>query len=252
MIVNGTLGEEKKILLDNGFFFGKGLFETMLVKSNSILFLKEHLERMNKGLKIIGIDKKIEPKEVIAALEKLKIKDGILKLTVSEKNNIFTCRANNYTEKMYNDGFKLKISQLRRNKYSTTTYLKSLNYFDNILEHDKCKIEGYDEVLFLNADNEIAEGSVSNIFFIKNNIIYTPRVDCGLLNGTIRKYILKNYNVIEGNFSKKQLLQANEIFLTNSVMGIMPVSKIEDKVFREKDIVYSIINDYREYVKNSI
>ncbi|MDF2504032.1 aminotransferase class IV [Clostridium sp.] len=251
MIINDNLSEDEKIVVDRGFFFGKGLFETMLVKNNNILFLKEHMERINEGLKIIGIDKKVEPKEIIDSLKKLSFTDGVLKLVVSEKNTVFTCRKNNYTEDMYNKGFKLKISELKRNKYSTITYLKSLNYLDNILEHDKCKREGYDEVLFLNTDNEITEGSVSNIFFIKNNIIYTPRVECGLLNGTIRKYILKKYNVIEGSFRREQLMEADEIFVTNSIMGIMPVSKIEDKVFKEKDMVYSIINDYREYVSSS-
>ncbi|WP_010237291.1 aminotransferase class IV [Clostridium arbusti] len=251
MIINDNLSEDEKIVVDRGFFFGKGLFETMLVKNNNILFLKEHMERINEGLKIIGIDKKIGSKEVIDSLKKLSFTDGVLKLVVSEKNTVFTCRKNNYTEDMYNKGFKLKISELKRNKYSTITYLKSLNYLDNILEHDRCKREGYDEVLFLNTDNEITEGSVSNIFFIKNNIIYTTRVECGLLNGTIRKYILKKYNVIEGSFRMEQLMEADEIFVTNSIMGIMPVSKIEDKVFKEKDMVYSIINDYREYVSSS-
>lgn len=250
MLINGKLKKDE-IYIDNGFYFGEGLFETMLVYNNNILFLKEHIERMNEGLKIIGIEKKIEEKEAIEALKKLKCTEGVLKLAVSEKNNIFTLRKNNYTEDMYNRGFRLKISKLKRNKYSTITYLKSLNYLDNILEHRKCKEEGYDEVLFFNSDNEITEGSVSNIFFIKDNTIYTPSVDCGLLNGTIRKYMLKNHTVVEGKFGNKELMEADEVFLTNSVMGIMRVSKIEKKIFQEKKVICDIMSDYRGYVEST-
>lgn len=249
MLINGESNKDE-IYIDNGFHFGEGLFETMLVHNNNILFLKEHIKRLNEGLKIIGINKKIEEEEVIAALGKLKSKDGVLKLVVSEKNNVFAWRKNNYTVDMYNRGFKLKISKLKRNKYSTTTYLKSLNYLDNILENKKCKEEGYNEVIFLNTDNEITEGSISNIFFIKNNIIYTPSVDCGLLDGTIRKYILKNYTVLQGKFSKKELMEADEVFLTNSVMGIMRVSEIESNIFKEKRVTCDIMSDYKEYIES--
>lgn len=250
MIIDGEL-KENKIYIDNGFYFGEGLFETMLIYNNRILFLREHIDRINEGLKTIGIDKKIEEKEVINALKELKFKDGVLKLVVSEKNNIFTWRKNNYTKAMYDNGFKLKMSSLRRNKDSIVTYLKSLNYLDNMSEHRKCKEEGYDEVLFLNSDNEIAEGSVSNIFFIKDNTIYTPNVNCGLLDGTIRKYILKNYSVVEGKFSKDKLLEADEIFLTNSIMGIMPVYKFENRIFKEKKLTCDIMSYYKFYIEHT-
>lgn len=249
MLINGQLKEDN-ICLDNGFFFGEGLFETMLVYNNNILFLKEHLERINDGLKILDIHKKISEEEITKAAEKLKCRDGVLKLVVSERNNIIVYRNNNYTEDMYNKGFKLKISKLRRNKYSFITYLKSLNYLDNILEHRKCKKEGYDEVLFLNSDSEITEGSISNIFFIKDKKIYTPSIDCGLLNGTIRKYMLKNYSVVQGNFTKKDLIEADEIFVTNSVMGIMPVCQLENIFFKEKGLTCDIMRDYKSYVKD--
>ncbi|AJA47947.1 aminodeoxychorismate lyase [Clostridium pasteurianum DSM 525 = ATCC 6013] len=248
MLINGRLKEDI-IYADNGFFFGEGLFETMRVSNNSILFLEEHLERINSGLKILGINKKMSKEYIINSAEKLKCRDGVLKLAVSEKNDIVVCRDNNYTEDMYSRGFKLKISKLRRNKYSIITYLKSLNYLDNILEHRRCKEEGYDEVLFLNLEDEITEGSISNVFFIRDKKIYTPSVDCGLLDGTIRKYILKNYSVVQGKFTKENLIEADEIFLTNSVMGIMPVCQFENIFFEEKVLTCSIMSTYSSYVK---
>lgn len=249
MIINGVL-QGNNIHIDNGFFFGEGLFETMLIHNGNVIFLKEHLERINKGLKILNINKEIDEKEIVGAIKKLNCKSGVLKLAVSDKNNIITVRDNNYNEDMYKRGFKLKLSELRRNKYSISTYLKSLNYLDNILEFRKCKKEGYDEVIFLNPDNDVTEGSISNIYFIKNNKIYTPALICGLLDGTIRKYILKNYSVAEGKFTMKDLMTADEIFVTNSIMGIMPVCEIENKFFEERSLTGNIIKNYRWYIEN--
>ncbi|MEY7999938.1 aminotransferase class IV [Clostridium sp. Mt-5] len=243
IILNGNLTEDGRIFADSGFYFGRGLFETMLVKKNP-LFLKEHLDRINEGLKVLNIGKSITEKEILDAVKKLNCNDKILKLVVTEQNTIFTCRVNKYSPEQYKRGFKLKIASIKRNPYSKITYLKSLNYVENILEHDQCVSEGYDEALFLNTEDFIAEGSMSNVFFVKDNKIYTPSLNCGILNGTIRKYIISNYKVIEGKFTKDFIKNSQEIFLTNSVMGIMKVSSICDKKFDEFAAVNKIAQKY--------
>lgn len=249
IILNGELVDNEKILLDSGFYFGRGLFETIYVGQKPA-FLREHLDRINEGLKAIGIDKSIDREEVIKAASQLKCKNNVLKLVVTEKNTIFTSRKNNYTDESYEMGFKVKISEIKRNEYSSLTYLKSMNYLENILEHEKCIKEGYNEVVFFNTKDDLAEGSVSNVFFIKNNCIYTPKVECGLLNGTIRKYIISKYDVIEGNFKKQDLLNADAIFLTNSIMGIMKVSEFSKVKFKDNIIIKNIYEDYKSCIKN--
>lgn len=248
IILNGELRSEEKVNIDSGFYFGRGLFETMLVK-NKPIFLKDHLNRINSGLKIIGVDKQVTEEEVLVAIEKLNCRDCVLKLLVTEKNIIYTTRKNNYTEEQYKKGFSVKISSVKRNPYSTLTYLKSINYLENILEHEKCIKEGYNEVLFFNTDDELAEGSVSNVFFIKDKKIYTPSVSCGLLNGTVRKFIISNYYVIEGKFSKDDLMNADEIFLTNSIMGIMKVSNICGKDINSIYYAEDIRRNYEQAIR---
>lgn len=247
IILNGEVTDGEKAFLDQGLYFGKGLFETILFK-NEAVFLEEHLNRINAGLKVIGINNSIQKQDVVDAANKLKCKDCILKLVITEKNIIFTTRENNYTKELYEKGFKVKISSVKRNQYSQITYLKSLNYLENILEHDKCIAEGYNETLFCNVDNNLCEGSVSNVYFVKNNTIYTPAIECGLLNGTIRKFIVNNFEVVEGKFDKEDLINSHGIFLTNSIMGVMKVSNLCGKSFKDNIIIENIRQNYENYI----
>lgn len=248
ILLNGELQDSEKIHLDSGFYFGRGLFETMLVKRKPV-FLTEHLNRINSGLKIIGVNKKITEEDILEAVSKLKCEDCVLKLVVTDKNVIYTTRKNNYTEEQYKKGFSIKISTVKRNPYSKITYLKSLNYLENILEHEECIEEGYNEVIFFNTSGKLAEGSVSNVFFIKDKKIHTPSTDCGLLNGTVRKFIVNNYDVIEGEFNEQDLINSDEVFLTNSIMGVMKVSKLSNKYIKSSGITETIRKKYEEYIK---
>lgn len=215
-----------------------------MIVNNIPLFIEYHLYRINKGLSIIGIDKEITEDEVMDAVNKLQCNNCVLKLVVTEKNTLFNTRKNNYTEERYKRGFKVTISSARRNEFSQLTYLKSLNYLENILEHEKCIDEGYNEVLFFNTGDKLSEGSVSNVFFTKNEKIYTPSKKCGLLEGTVRKFIINNFDVTEGEFSKDDLMSADSVFLTNSIMGVMKVSNIDDRSFNECSIIEKIKKVY--------
>ena len=243
ILLNGKLEDSDIINLDSGLNFGRGLFETMLIKERP-LFLKQHVDRINKGLPLIGIDKTITLEEVLDAAQMLQCTNSVLKLVVTEKNVLFTTRKNSYSEVHYKNGLRATISKVRKNATSPLVYLKSLNYLDNILEHENALRAGFDEVLFLNADGYLAEGSLSNIFFIKGDKIYTPSLGCGLLDGIIRKFIIEHFNVIEGSFNEHDLLSADSAFLTNSIMGIMKVSTLDDRRYVESGIIKAIQDAY--------
>ena len=92
-------------------------------------------------------------------------------------------------------------------------------------------------MIFLNSKGQLAEGSLSNLFFIKDNVIYTPADDCGLLPGIMRHKVVEllEENTIscqKGHYSLEELLAADEVFVTNSLMEIMPVNRIDDQVFK--------------------
>lgn len=109
---------------------------------------------------------------------------------------------------------------------------------------------GYDEPIFLNSKNQITEGATSNIFVVVGDKIYTPKLSCGLLNGIVRQYIVSNYDVIESEIDLEFLNNADEIFLTNSLFGIMPVNNLEKKVFKSQKISKEIFSHYKKYLGN--
>lgn len=248
IIVNEKLYDESKVNFIEGLSFGRGLFETILVKKEPI-FLPEHVERINAGLIKIGINKHITQEYVRENIAKLRCENCGLKMIVTSNNITFTKRKISYIEKQYIDGFSLLVSDNRRNKYSSLTYLKSINYLDNILEREKTLNAGYDEALFLNTDNEISEGCVSNIFFINQGKVYTPAVECGLLNGVVRKYVINKYNAIEGKYNISDLYESDGVFITNSLMGIMKVIKINKQSIHQTDMIQKMRDDYNKFLK---
>jgi 4-amino-4-deoxychorismate lyase len=245
---------EDKISLDSGFFFGRGAFETILVKEKPV-FLEEHIQRLNSGLSTLGVNKKITEAEVYEAVQKIHCKNCVLKIMVSEKNTVIKTREVAYKNSDYEQGFSLALSEVRRNAHSNLTYVKSFNYVENIIERDKVISRGYNEALFLNTEGFISEGAVSNIFFIEKGVIFTPKVKCGLLPGIIREFVLQNswamgFKIQEGEFTLDRLMEAQGVFITNSVIGIMKVVKIENKVINESNVVSEIKRYYDRYVES--
>jgi 4-amino-4-deoxychorismate lyase len=243
---------EDHIVLDNGYFFGMGVFETIAVEKGKPLFLPWHLERMEKGLDTLGISKKMflekATSEAIAQyLNTHPMQHGALKIMASEQNLIFTTRENPYTDKDYKKGLRLDISPVLRNETSPFTYVKSFHYGDNLLEKKRAKQQNYDETLFLNTKGQITETSASNIFFVKNKQLYTPLVKCGLLDGILRRYLIETYKVQEVVLTPIDFPNFDEAFLTNSLMGIMPVLSIGKHSFSTREYTDDLLNVWKKY-----
>ena len=222
----------EKIQLDNGYFFGRGAFETILIKNHPI-FLKEHVDRLNNAIEFLNIGDRVDVRYIENILDRLNLKNCGLKVVVTEKNIVFQSRPLTYTSGDYLRGFSLKISEVSRNSTSRINNIKSINYLEN-----------YDEVIFFNEKGYLAEGSVSNIFVVSSGEIFTPGVEEGLLQGTIREYLLGKYIITEKKITIEDLLNADEVFITNSLLGIMGVSKIEDKIFSNNKMTNKIREEY--------
>ena len=172
------------------------------------------------------------------------MENGVLKLTVSKENITITSRKNTYTTEQYEKGFELEYSNIRRNETSPFTYMKTLNYSDCIWEKRKAKENGFDEPIFLNTKGEICEGATTNIFFVSKDKIATPPVSSGLLNGIMRQYIMKIANVEERIIRPENISEFTEIFLTNSLLGIMPVKRLGEHTFNSRNIANKLIAEY--------
>ncbi|MGI6010131.1 MAG: aminotransferase class IV [Ruminococcus sp.] len=241
------------VKMDEGLAFGLGVFETIAIEQKKPLFLKEHLDRMRRGAKTLGfwnkeLEEKISLPRIFSRLESQPSERGALKIIATPKNVVFSWRDNPYQKEDYDRGFSLKISQIQRNETSPLTYMKTLNYGDNIMEKRKALSEGADEPVFLNSRGEFAEGATTNLFFVKDGEIFTPAVSCGLLPGVVRGFVMENFSVREQRIFKEERADFEEVFVTNSLLGIMPVRRLGDKEFTERRFVQKVQKKYRNLI----
>lgn len=234
------------VKLDGGFYFAQGVFETILIKKEAI-FLEEHINRLNKSIDIMNLGEHIDTKFIKNFIKEEKLKNIVLKIVVTEKNIVFSTREIKYSKEDYENGFKIKLSSVLRNPTSRMTYIKSLSYNENLYEYNKANKEGFNEVVFLNIYDNIAEGATSNIFIIKDKKIYTPMISDGILPGVVRNWVIENFKVCEKHLNKKDLYSADEVFITNSVLGIMKVVQFEEKKYNT-NVVEKIRSEYEQFI----
>ncbi|MGN0399303.1 MAG: aminotransferase class IV [Blautia sp.] len=238
---------------DEGYFFGMGAFETVAVEEGNPVLLKEHYERLFRAMDFFHLklsEDELEEK-VGKALEEplMKIGRKVLKITVSEKNLLVTTRENIYGEKYYERGFTADYSCVRRNETSPFTYHKTLNYGDCLREKHLAHNRGIDEPVFLNTKDILAEGATTNVFFVKNGAIFTPSVECGILPGILREYICERNPVQETEIYPEEIEIYEEMFLTNSLLGIMPVVSLGSHCFSSRSVSQRLMEEYRKFCR---
>ncbi len=269
-----------KITLDEGFQFGLGAFETIAVEAGKPIFLDKHLKRLERAAEFLYLgtlsERGITEKQILRYLEEQAqlpesranfanitqfsesrenfsdITHCALKIMLSKENVVFSMRANPYTPERYEKGFVLDISPVKRNETSSLVYHKTMNYGDCILEKRNAAAAGVDERLFLNTKDQICEGTVSNIFFVKQGKLYTPDTRCGLLPGILREYICETQHVEEVIIYPENLKEYEECFVTNSLMGIMPVRQIEETSFTEEKVTQTLLAKYQKLIANDV
>ena len=246
-----------KIELDQGYQFGLGAFETIALEHGHPVFLERHLNRMEKAaefLKLGSLESRgITCEEVLDYLVNIAEEEkqhGALKIMLSEKNVVFQVRGNHYREEQYRQGFVMDFSEIRRNETSPLVGYKTMNYGDCILEKRAAAEAGMDERIFLNTCEEISEGTISNIFFVRGGKLETPAMGCGLLPGIIREYLCETEEAEETVIYQEMLNHYEECFVTNSLMGIMPVKQLGDRTFTQFGRTLDLREKYLKLIQN--
>ena len=221
------------------------------------LHIDKHYSRMERGAGILGIpfiDRTKFLNTVDQAVTESGVDDAYVKLCLLAKGGL------NYYEhasqadiavvvKEYEPrerGVKTCISKIRRSSESPVHRLKSLNYLDNILARRESITEGCDESIFLNERGEVAEGSASNIFWVKGNTLYTPSIECGILPGTTRELLLSSAGQLgldteEGFYSPEFLSGSACVFLTNALIGCLRVTDFNRLILSQNGEHYEAI-----------
>ena len=241
IIVNGQKDPPNSIIYDEGLQFGRGVFETLLV-DEAPQYLPQHLARLSRGMAALKLPHDVSAADIRELIATFSIKHCVLKILATERNLILSTRENPYKEADYRRGIRLQTSAIRRNPSSPATFIKSINALDNFVARQQALEHGYDEALLLNTSGHVAEGSRSNIFWSKNGVLYTPALACGLLDGIMRQQILDREKVCEGMFSLAGLYAADEVFVTNSVIGVMKVTAVDEKAFDGNGVMHSFLS----------
>lgn len=212
--------------MDEGLSFGLGFFETILLREKPY-YLEDHLYRLNQSLKHFGIDRSLQVETVQEFIKHHSLKDTVLKLIVTQKNQFALLRPIPYDSDRYCNGKKVGFSKVIRSLHSQLISHKTLNYGENMLALRSAQQAGYDDCLFLNENGNVTESAIANLFIIQNDHLLTAPLDDGLLPGVIRSKILSHFPVLETHLSREQVKSCQAAFLSNSVMGVMPISQIE-------------------------
>lgn len=259
--LNGKLvprSEAKLSPFDHGFLYGYGLFETMRAYNGHIFRLDAHLTRLRCSAESIGLTHSIlttdEGKRslkaaCVATLEANGLKDARIRLTVSAGEGGMTPDPDTslaptvlitveelapLPPQKYEIGFKAVISFLRRNSQTLLSQLKSICYAENIIARMAARAAGCDEAIFLNEQGYLAEGSMTNVFLVSNGELITPCFESGVLPGITRDTVLEiartsNLKATERWVELKELLEAQESFVTNSILELMPLVSVDER-----------------------
>jgi branched-chain amino acid aminotransferase len=240
-------------VFDHGFLYGDGVYETLRAYQGRILLWERHMARLRRSCELIGLDLPIRDEAWIPIIAELLVRNGLqdagLRLTVSRGEGevgidpslclkptivVMAKPVVTYTDQQREQGKVLHLSSVRRNsELAQSPQIKALSFLNNILAKQEAVRVGADDALMLNMDGYLSECTTSNIFFVKNQQLYTPAVDCGILKGITRDVVIElaeklEVCVEEGRYTMEQLLQAEECFITNTGIEIMPVSSIGD------------------------
>lgn len=250
---NGRYIREDEIVIspfDHGFLYGIGLFETIRLYDGHPFLLDDHLQRLNDGLRHLHIDYTVEKEVIVEVLQELlkrnHLRHARVRINVSAGEGIVGLPQQPYTKPnliifispLSEPTNQLQekesvILQIRRNTPETDWRLKSLHYGNNIAAKMELKNQPEREGIFLTEEGYIAEAITSNIFFVKEKTLYTPKQSTGILLGITRQFILLlaeklGLSIQEGLFTVDDMREAEEVFITNSIQEIVSIRKILD------------------------
>jgi branched-chain amino acid aminotransferase len=240
--------EAKVSANDSGFLYGMGLFETMRSNNGKVFALDDHLDRLFNSAKQLGlgntytkeyikdaIDKTLKANELDEARLRLTLSAGPMSNDKPEATLLITAmKFVPYPKEFYQKGVAVVLTDCRQNSQSPLSGHKTTNYFSRLLALNEARSKKAAEALWFTTDNYLAEGCVSNVFIVKDGVVLTPGLETPVLPGIMRKTVIKaakdeKIKVEEKKLVISDLLAADEVFLTNVVMGVLPIISVEAK-----------------------
>lgn len=249
VFLNGQIVESSEAHIncaDGGFLYGAGLFETMRASNGVVFALDDHLDRLFASAEKLKInikgDKKFIADTAYETLNSNELKEARIRLTAtsgamnaekSEPTLVITAvNFEPYPKSYYDKGIMVVLNSYRQNPDDVLSGHKTTSYFSRIFALGLAHQKRAAEALWFTTDGRLAEGCVSNVFIVKDSVLFTPSLKTGILPGIARKNILKlagknSIKIEEKELTIDDLLGADEIFITNVIMQVLPVIGVE-------------------------
>jgi len=275
---NGTLvaSEEVSLVHNRGFLYGDGVFETVKIRNGIILFLEDHYFRLMAAMRIVRMEipmnftmEYFQEQILLTAANNNGIDSGRARITVFRNSGGF------YLPTQNTIGFTITASSLATKNYNleTSSYevdlykdfyvskqllstLKTTNKMIHVTGSIFAQENDYQNCLLVNDEKNIVEALQGNIFMLFENKLITPPIIDGCLNGIMRKKVLalaktiESIEVVEQSISPFDLQKADELFITNVIVGIQPITKYRKKDYRY-DLAKVLIEKLNQSVQNN-
>jgi len=254
--INGALVprvEARISPLDRGILYGYGLFETMRSYRGYVFSLDRHLARLMRSAAKLGLAASLDPaaleQAIYKTLEANERPDARIRLTVLAGEGergltppipgtltiiIVAEECVLPSPRAYKEGVRAAVVSTRRNSRSLLSGIKSINYLDSLVAQSEAVAAGADQAILLNEQGFVAECSTSNIFLVVGGQLLTPSVESGILPGVTREVVLElaqdlGITARVGEIPLNDLLCADEAFMTNSIIEVMPITAVDGK-----------------------
>lgn len=256
---NGELLFEEHVSLsinNRGFLYGDAVFETMKVSKNKVVFAEDHYFRLMASMRMLRM--KIPMEFTLEFMEEevmktVKVQDDSENYRV--RLSVFRNEGGYYTPEQNTISYLIKVEALdikEKKEYKIDVFkdfyvysgllstVKTNNKILNTLASIFAKENELDNCVLVNENKNVVEVANGNLFVVKGNVIKTPPLSDGCLKGVVRKKLIEileknaDYTLAEESFSPFEIQKADEVFITNSIVGIQPVTQYKKKVFTPK------------------
>ncbi len=247
--------EDAKVsVFDHGYLYGDGIYETLRAYKGVLFHLDRHLVRLKHSADSIFLKLPLPLDKIGAALNDAvkanKLSDAYVRIQISrgtgeigldpalcpEPTTVIVAKPfKDYPAEHYERGVSLAVVKTRRNHpLALSPSIKGTNFLNNILAKIESLRAGAYEAVMLNWEGYVAEGTISNIFFVKAGVLYTPSLETGILEGVTRGLVLElarkeRIEAREALIRAEELLAADECFITNTTVEVMPVTSVDNR-----------------------
>lgn len=247
---------------DRGLSYGDGLFTTILVNDGHCCLLDKHLKRLQDGITRLAI-KQIDFAILIAQLSQVagELKAGVIKVTITRgvgQRGYSSVACDNPTiivisstlpdhyQRLRQSGINLGVSTIPLGLNPVTAGLKHLNRIEQVLIRQQIDHENWDDAIVLDCQGYVVETGIANLFWVKDNDLYTPSLDLAGVEGVMRSFVLDKAKDLGlainiDRYRLGSVMDADEVFVTNSLMQLVPAKKIEERHYPLGQVTSSLM-----------